>query len=134
MFSVTEQVVQGQAIGITQYGDVQLAIYRTDGAVSKAVKDALATVASMRRAIADAQQVLTQAQQDYQRIKDDQDRVRQNLQSVHADNEYYQRLQAKLLAQENQVDALDTTIDTARATVDQKQKALNDFIAQLTIP
>jgi hypothetical protein len=134
VFSVTEQIVQGQAIGIAQYGDEQLVVYLKDGAVSQPVKDALAKVAQLRREVADAQKALTQAQQDYNRIRDDQNRVRENLRSVRENSEYYQRLQAKLLAQENQVDQLNKTIDDQRAALDVKQKALDDFIAQLSIP
>ncbi len=133
VFSITEEIVQGQSIGIVQYGDEQLAVYLKDGAISQAVKDALAKVAALRREVAEVQKVLTQASQDYNRIREDQSRVRENLKSVRENGEYYQRLQAKLLAQENQVDALNKTIDEQRAALDLKQKALNDFIAQLSV-
>ncbi len=121
-------------MGIVGLDDRTLELYLTDGAISQPVKDALTKIAGMRREVAQAQHEIETHQADYERISKDQVRERENLASADKSSVLYQRLQTKLFDQENQVDALLKQLDVLRATLEDKTKALNDFIATLTLP
>lgn len=97
------------------------------------VRDALARAAALQRTLADAERAFAEPQAALDAITAEQARIRANLQSLQRGTPLHDRLIAKLDEQESDIEALQKRRQAAQARQLEARKALEDYLAGLTL-
>ena len=105
-----------------------LAGYAANGQLDPALRAGLQRLVAQRAELDRKQAALTALQDRRARIVTDQDRIRANLAAVPPQSELQRRYLAQMLAQENDLAALQKQTDAAQSAVDQADAALKDAI------
>jgi hypothetical protein len=125
METIDEQVVQ------IATGGEQLVAYATAKQIPQTVRDALAEVAKRQQAVAELQRSIKEREKQASSITAEQSRIRDNMKSVSEKTDYYQRLLKKLDEQETTLEKLHAEVERDQATLAERQKALQKYIAEL---
>jgi len=111
----------------------RIAIYLRAQTISDAVKQALAKIVEMKRAIAAVDQQIEEKNARLDEIVEEQDRIRQNMEQLDHDSELYQRYVTKFGEQEDEFDKIREDIATLKDQRDRLQQELEDYVSKLSV-
>jgi hypothetical protein len=131
--TVKEQVVDSEEIALVPSEPSTLESYRRTGEIPQAIRDVLAKAISLKNAVSDSQIQMQQRQQHIEQITAEQGRIRENMKTVAANNDYYNRLLKKLDEQETSIEKLQAEIQDLHKTLETQQKELEDYLGNLTV-
>jgi hypothetical protein len=132
-FVVKEQQVGPVLIGILDRPVGEIMIYVNNQAVPQAVRDALGKAVGMKNELSKIEIELQNKQAEKQAIEAGQDRLRRNIESVGKDSTAGKDYIAKLVAQEKQIEELQTTIRNLQEQITQKRNQLADYLKDLNV-
>jgi hypothetical protein len=131
--TVQEEMLVSQSIAILPMEMNALDFYAIQGAIPKAVREALVKAASLKRDLAETQGGVNQRQGHIEEISADQQRIRANLETAASQQtQYSTRLLKKLDEQETTIEKLQQEISDLEIKMEQQRKALEDYLANLT--
>jgi hypothetical protein len=130
-----EQIEQASTVMILpeDAGLEPLLVYSQNGSIPKPVRDALAKAILLKQAVADTSRQINERSNEINTITTDQNRIRENMKTVAANSDYYNRLLTKLNDQESQLEKLRTTIDDLNHQRDQQRADLENYLKDLNI-
>ena len=131
--TVTEEQTSDTTSAVGEVTDDNLTAYRRTGTIPGPVLDALAHAAGLRAATVDTQRQLDQHKSKLSDITADQGRIRDDLRTVQPNTKYYDRLTAKLNAQEDQIERTQTEADGLQKQLEQQRADLEKYIAGLNV-
>ena len=133
VLTVKEEIVRGESMVILPADLNVLLSYSRTGEIPAAVRDALARAIQLRRAVLDTERQLTERAQRIGEITAEQNRIRENMKTVAQNAQYYQRLLAKLNEQESLLEKLQEERDGLARKRDGERRALEEYLATLTV-
>jgi hypothetical protein len=131
--TVKEEVVQGEELAILPMDLNAVTYYVRLGSIPKEVRDALAKAAQLKSATVETERLIQQRTQQLAQITQEQQRLRENMKTVAANSEYYNRLLKKLGDQETQIEATQTETESLRKTLDGQRRELEQYLAELNV-
>jgi hypothetical protein len=131
--TVKEEVVQGEELAILPMDLNAVTYYVRLGSIPKEVRDALAKAAQLKSATVETERQIQQRTQQLAQITQEQQRLRENMKTVAANSEYYNRLLKKLGDQETQIEATQTETENLRKTLDGQRRDLEQYLAELNV-
>jgi len=132
-FTVTEQRTDWESVGIADVNEFYLAEVSANTRLPQKVRDAVARAVELQRAVAAAAREIETPQQRIQEITTEQERIRANLQAVQPRTPLHNRLIQRLETQESELEQLQSALFNAREKHQAAKKALNDYLAGLTV-
>jgi len=132
-FVVREAQPRSETIALRNLRLQQIELLIQGPAVPATVKDALGRLLEMQRRLATINAKIKSLQQRLQEIAQDQDRIRKNLGQIDAASTLAKRYLEKLQQQETEIERLQAELKQARATQQQAQQELDDYLSGLTI-
>lgn len=130
---VAEERTVSQQVAISNLDDKMIRYYINAEVVSDAVKKALTEVVSRKQRIAE----LAAKKQDLERqvatIDQEQQRIRQNMPQLDRNSDLYRRYVKKFGEQEDQMEKLRGAIQEVTADQEQRQQALDEYLAGLDL-
>jgi hypothetical protein len=133
VLTVREEMIRGESMAILPMDIDVLLTYSRTGEIPATVRDALARAIQLKRAIVDTERQLAERGQRVGEITAEQTRIRENMKTVSQSSQYYQRLLAKLNEQESLLEKLQEERDTIGRRRDIERRALEEYLASLTI-
>ncbi len=130
---VKEETVRDESFRILPWDPGQLVWYSQNGKIPAKVRDALDKAAQLKRALAEAEREVEKRTRAVDEIATEQQRIRENMRTVSSGSAYHNRLLAKLNEQEGRIEKLQSERDELQKQRDAQQKALEDFLADLTV-
>ncbi len=131
--TVKEEIVRAETMAILPMDLGQLVIYSRTGEIPAAVREALAGAIQRRRTLLDTERQLAERGQRIAEITQEQNRIRENMKTVAQNAQYYQRLLAKLNEQESALEKLQEERDGLIRKRDLERRALEEYLASLTV-
>jgi hypothetical protein len=125
--TVVEQRMVSQTASATNLGSDAIAVYMRSSVVSKAVKDALQQLLTLKRKVSDAQAQRKLLEDQVQQIYQEQGRIRENMGHIEQGSDLYNRYVKTLNDQEDRLGTLQDGIDKARADETARQKDVDAF-------
>lgn len=132
-FSIRESRIDLERVQIGRLDQRSLLSWSGNGQLSKAVRDALVRAAELQRSIATGEQTLAAPQNEIAAITAEQARIRANLAALERATPLHERLVAKLNTQESELERLQVQQRKAQQELDAARKALDDFLASLSV-
>jgi hypothetical protein len=133
VLTVKEEIVRAETVAILPADLSQLVVYSRTGEIPAAVRDGLAGAIQRKRALLDTEREIGQRTQRIAEITQEQLRIRENMKTVAQNAQYYQRLLAKLNEQESALEKLQEERDGLAKERDTQRRALEEYIATLTV-
>ncbi|MGE0480420.1 MAG: hypothetical protein AB7Q17_08105 [Phycisphaerae bacterium] len=132
-FSVKLELLQDQAVAITNLDHDTIQYYLRARVISPPVKQALERVVALRVELDQAAQRRADAERGLKEAVDDQARIRENLKSLDRNTDTYQG-QLKLFDErEKQIETRRQQVAAARAEEEQKRAALDAYLLALDV-
>jgi hypothetical protein len=131
--TIKQENVSQEAVAILPLDVEQIMIYARTGEIPQPVREALAKAADFKRALHDTERQLRETEQKLAAITNEQNRIRQNMQTVAANSDYYNRLLKKLNEQESQIEQLQTQRDQLQEKMDQQRGELEAYLKGLNV-
>jgi len=133
VLTVKEENVRQESIAMLPADLDQLLSYSRTGEIPQAVRDAIGKAIQMKRAMLDLDAQIADRTSQIGDITQQQERIRENMKTVEAKSQYYDRLLAKLNEQESAIERLQKERDDLQAKRDVQRKSLEDYLNGLTI-
>jgi hypothetical protein len=133
MLQIKEESVRQQTLMLLPADIGDLVTYSRTGEIPQVVRDAIAKAMQLKQAALDIETQITDRTAQISDIAGEQGRIRENMKTVEQKSQYYERLLAKLNEQESSIERLQKERDDLLAKRDVQRKALEDYIAGLTI-
>lgn len=132
--TVHEEVVDQESVALLPSELLSMEYYSKTGEISEKVRTAIAKAAGMKRDLETTQREIEQQKASIQEITSEQERIRANMNSVQSQqSQYYTRLLKKLDDQETSIEKMRVEILGLEEKQKQQQKALEDFLAGLSV-
>jgi hypothetical protein len=132
-FTVREESVQSQYIGLIDAGSAMLLEYASNGEIPSAVRAAMTKAAAMNEAVTITEQQIADRTKQIADITAEQNRIRDNMRTVQQNTAYYQRLLEKLNEQESQIESLQRERKDLQLKRDAQRKAFEEYVATLKV-
>ena len=132
-FTVREEDVENQEIGLRGTDLNNLLEYSKTGEFPVGVRDALTKVIARHQAIQATQDQVTEKDDQTKALSEDQARIRENIKSVDRTSAYATRLLKKLDDQESQLEKLHSEADALRAKLDAERKEYEASLNNLNV-
>jgi hypothetical protein len=123
-FTVTQERIRFEDIGVTSYDMNTLLVYKKDGKVSEDVMAAVRKAADKQAAIANTERAIAELTAKMDEVSKDQTRIRQNMGAIDKTSQLYTKYVTKLTDQE-------TKLEEDRDQQAKLQKQLNSQRADL---
>jgi hypothetical protein len=130
---VVERSTVEQVHGLTDYSGEWIALYLREKKMSPAVADAIRTASQLQGEAKRLERRVEDLTRQRGEIGGDQERLRRNMQTIDRNSDLYARYLRKLAEQEDQVEAIDGQLATARGDLERKRDELRRFIAGLNV-
>jgi myosin heavy subunit len=130
---IVEDQTVSQQIALSNLPDDMIVFYQHSTAVSEGVKKALTEVVKRKQEL---QLLITQRQEQEQTISmisQEQGRIRENMSRLDRNNDLYARYVKKFSEQEDQVEKAHAQIDQLNKQINERQKALDDYLLSLDL-
>ena len=128
---VTQERTRRDSIALLGFDTATLMRYNRDGKVSDQVVAAFREAQRLQGLVNDSQRMLAELEKERNDIGQDQARIRQNMGSIDRNSDLYSRYMQKLAEQETRLEQIVESIATTAAERDARQKALEDYLANL---
>jgi hypothetical protein len=130
---VKEELTLSEGIAIANFSADQFLAYAATGGVPEPVRKALTRAAELKRELNQTEQAIALRTSRISEMTQEQNRIRENLRTVQQNSEYGGRLLKKLDEQETAIEGLQREITALRTTLEQRSKALSDYLQSLEI-
>ena len=130
---VEEEWVRSESVALIGVDVGTLLQYSRTGEISQPVRDAIAKAAQLNQAAIDADRQANVRTQQINDLSAEQARIRENMKTVSATSEYYQRLLAKLNEQESTIEKLQRERADFIQKRDAARRELADYLNGLTV-
>jgi hypothetical protein len=131
--TVSEERITGESITIRAADSKQLLVYAANQEIPANVRSALARAASLSQALTETKKQIEELTARVAEITREQERIRENMKTVSATTQYYERLLAKLDEQESAIEAAQSQRAMLQARLLQETRALEDYLEGLSI-
>lgn len=131
-FTVAQERVRAESMGITSLNLETLMQYRRDGKASEAVVKAFQDAATRQAAMAQTERTLAQLGSRIDEIAKDQSRIRENMGAIDRNSQLYASYVARLTRQETDLDQLREQRSTQQTQLDQQRQDLAQFLTTLS--
>lgn len=132
-FTIRETRTDLERVQIGRLDERSLLSWSSNGQLPRGVRDALTRAAELQRAIALGERAVATPQDQINAITTEQQRIRDNLATLERGTPLHERLIAKLNAQESDLEPLQAQQRDAQQKLDAARKALEDFLADLSV-
>lgn len=132
-FTVATERIRDQQYRLVNANASQVQVYLRANQIPSEVRDALERLHELRRAVEEVEREIQLYERERNRIPEEQERIRENMQAVDSSSDYYERLLAKLEAQEDRLEELDDTLEDLRAERDERRSELERFVRDLDV-
>jgi hypothetical protein len=122
-----------EGIRIDDVNDAQIAEVAASREIGDAVKNALAELVRLRRALAEKQVAEQHLKSRIEELRADQARIRENLAKIDKESALYKRYIEKLSQQETEFEGLQASSVKAAAETQAARAAIDAYIAKLSI-
>jgi hypothetical protein len=133
VLTVKEESVRQETITMLPADIGQLVSYSRTGEIPQAVRDAIAKAIQMKQGVIDVEAQVTDRTDQISAITQEQERIRENMKTVDAKSQYYERLLTKLNEQESSIEKLQKERDDLLTKRDTQRKALEEYLNGLTV-
>ena len=133
VITIKEESVRQESVALLPAGVVQLASYNRYGEIPGSVRDVLSKAIRMKQSIVDLEAQSASRTAQIADIAREQERIRENMKTVEAKSQYYERLLSKLNEQESSIEKLQKERDDLTAKLDSERKALEEYLSGLTM-
>lgn len=130
-FRVSQKRIDTQRVGLTSMGVPTILQYSRDGAVPKAVRDALKEYAAKRQRMDSIERTLEQLRGEITEIERDQQRVRGNMGALDRQSDLYRRYVQTLDEGEDRLMKLRTQIDQQEKSLAELQAETREWLRTL---
>eukprot|EP00913_Durusdinium_trenchii_P006279 g5891.t1 len=130
---VSQENVQRQNVALVGFDMTTLLRYQRDGRVSRAVIEAVRKAGELQDRIRQSEQLINELEQERRVIGTDQTRIRENMGRIDRTSELYGRYMSKLNDQETRLEQIEREIAEARAELERRRGALNDYVSGLEV-
>jgi len=131
--TVTEEMPVVERVILASEGLDKVVTYMRAQTISESVKSALGKLVQLRNAVADLDRQIKEKQDRLTQIGTEQERIRQNMEQLDHDNDLYKKYVTKLTEQEDEFDKVRGEIAALQTQRAAAQKAVEDYIANLTV-
>ncbi|MBY0260939.1 MAG: hypothetical protein K2Q20_01245, partial [Phycisphaerales bacterium] len=132
-FTIAQERVRAESLGITSLNLETLMQYRKDGKASEAVVKAFQDAAARQAAIGATERAIAQTGARIDEIAKDQSRIRENMGAIDRNSQLYASYVARLTKQETDLDQLREQRNTQQTQLDQQRQDLAKFLNTLTV-
>jgi hypothetical protein len=132
-FIVKLQRVGQETVVLSNLDERGIGIYLRQKAITAKVRDALRKMSEMLNELVKIRVQIAALENRRNDIANDQNRIRENMKTVAKTSESYSRWERKLASQEDELDQIQTQIETLKATEMQKQQGINEYITGLEV-
>jgi hypothetical protein len=122
-----------EGIRIADVNDAQIAEVAASRDIGDAVKNALAELVRLRRALAEKQVAEQQVKNRIDELTADQGRIRENIAKIDKESALYKRYIEKLSQQETEFEALQAASAKAVAETQSARSAIDAYISKLSL-
>jgi chaperonin cofactor prefoldin len=130
---VVEEHVDLQAVYLTSLNTPTLVGYIQTGKMSPKVREALEKVIDLQTQLQETLRQRAEREQEIRTISEEQNRLRQNMNALDRGSDLYKRYVTKLGEQETRIETLRGEIADLQKKEQQQRKALEDYVAGLTL-
>lgn len=132
-FKVRTEYVADQSVQLSNAGYDVMSVFLRSRVISPAVKEAIEKLVAMRTELDNLGRTLSQREKEVKEAVDEQARVRENLKTLQQNTDPYQRQLTKFDTIETQIEKLRGQIGELREQVASQRKAIDDYLASLTV-
>jgi hypothetical protein len=130
---IREEFMAEQAVTMLPADVSSLLTYQRTGAIPAAVRDAIGRAIELKESVTALESQVVGRTSQIDDITHEQERIRENMKTVEAKSQYYDRLLTKLNDQESAIERLQKERDDLILKRDAQQKALADYLSTLTV-
>jgi hypothetical protein len=130
---VVEEQTVSQQVALANLPDDAIVIYQRSATVTEVVKKALAEILMRKKDIQSLTAERQQHEQTIAAITQEQARIRENMARLDRNNDLYNRYVKKFSEQEDRVEKSRSQIQELDAKIQEKQKALDDYLLSLDL-
>lgn len=130
---VREEFVTYTISAVSSFDEQTLLAYARDGKMSAEVTAAIKKASEMQRDISRDERALAALGEEEREISADQTRVRENMGRIDRASDLYARYMKKFAEQETRVEAIVKERKALQASLEQKNRALSDYLASLNV-
>ncbi len=131
--TVTEERSIEQSVALRSMGSDTVLFYLRQRVISDAVKQALERVQELSRWATEATAERERIEKAIRDIESGQGRIRANMENLDRDSSLYRRYVAALTGQEDELESLRASLDSARKEENNRRSRLEDYIGSLEI-
>ena len=131
--TVIEEQPGTTQVALTEADLDAIGIYLRAPAISEALRAALQQIVDMKTGIADLSRQRAEKEARLKEIGEEQDRIRKNMEQLDRESELYKRYVDKFAAQETEYEQLQGDSKALQQQEDDQQKALEQFILNLSV-
>lgn len=131
--TVKEERQYDESVQLVNSGSEVIHHYLRMKSVTARVKEALENAVKLRDQLSQTSSEKARREQRINEITQEQSRIRENMAKLNSSSELHVRYVKKLDQQETELENLRQEIETHKKTESQQQKALNDFLLNLSI-
>jgi hypothetical protein len=132
-FTVNEEYVTTESVGILPMDFGQLELYSRTGKIPANVKAALEKAIGMKRAMAETQQQIETRNKQLGDITKEQTRIRENMKTVAQNSDYANRLLKKLNDQESRLETLQKEVEDLQTKLETQRQELESYLGSLNV-
>lgn len=133
VLTIKEENLRQETITMLPADIGQLISYSRTGEIPQGVRDAIIKAIQLKQGVLDIEGQITDRTTQITDITQEQERIRENMKTVDAKSQYYERLLAKLNEQESTIEKLQKERDDLLTKRDAQRKALTDYLNALTV-
>lgn len=130
---VRQQRTDQQSLGLLDISETQLSMWVRGGTASAQVLEAFRRASQLQQAVNEARQQIAQIQAQRQAIFEDQERIRRNMGSIDRNSEIAARYMRTLNEQETRLTELNAQTQSTQTLLEQRERELRAFVANLTV-
>jgi hypothetical protein len=133
VLTIKEENLRQETITLLPADIGQLVSYSRTREIPQGVRDAIIKAIQLKQGVLEIEGQITDRATQINDITQEQERIRENMKTVDAKSQYYERLLAKLNEQESTIEKLQKERDDSLAKRDAQRKALGDYLNALTV-
>ncbi len=133
VFKVIEEQPLYEGVALINVDASYLDYHVKNSKLSPKVKEALVKAMQMRAELTELERQNNQLSAEISNISQEQNRLRQNITTVGSQSQMGQRYVKKLAEQEDRIEAINTEMKNRQAQINERRKAMDDYLAELTL-
>ncbi len=132
LFKVVEEQPIYESVALLNVDSSYMDYHIKSSKLSAKVKEALVKAMTMRAELTELERMNNQLTAELATITQEQNRLRQNISTVGTQSTMGQKYVTKLAVQEDRIDAINTEIKTRQVQINEKRKAMEEYLTTLS--